>query len=340
MRVLMLSEHCCARVVKQGLALKKRGVEVHYMQRRISNPAFMPSMDFMSEYVSDEHLAEKLSRLNGYDLIHVHNEPDSIGVVAKQVRPDLPVIFDAHDLFSVRMGAIFPDERFVFSNCDGFIFPSEGYQAHARETHNFDKPSCVVYSMPNEDFITDEQPALLNAIGYEGGLRIPETFEGPDEFKYHSYRDFRETFRYITKRLSIPMIVFPANVDIMNDYQDTGPMFFPTLDYVTLMKTLPALSWGLVGGPEPGIKQWDTAMPNKLFEFIAAGVPIISINGSEIQQFVERWQVGVSLDSLDEIPSILGKHQELRRNVYFLQRRFTMENEVGKVVNLYREVTR
>lgn len=338
MKVLMLTDHCCMRVIKMGIALGKQGVIVHYLNKRLSNPTFSPSLYSMSEYVSDEHLAQKLQALDHFDIIHVHNEPDSLGVIAKQVRPDMKVIFDAHDLFSVRIGVNYPDEKFVFANCDGFVFPSLSYQKHATELHGITKPMRTVYSMCNEDFVQDPQPVRFNALAYEGGLRIPENIDAPDEFKYHSYRDFRGIFRDITNRLRIPLIVFPANADAIANYQIPGVMIHNPLDYPTMMNYMSMCRWGFVGGPTPGIPQWDMAMPNKLFEFLAAGVPIIAINATELSEFVDRWKVGVCVDSIEEIPSVFEQSEKYRANVWFLQNKFTMENEIHKVVNLYKEV--
>jgi len=340
MRILMLTEHCCSRVIKMGIALGKRGHTVHYLNKRLSNPGFAPSLTMFGEYVDDRHLSEKLSRIDGYDLIHVHNEPDRIGVIAKTVRPDMKIVFDAHDLFSVRIGTVYGDERFCFENLDGFVFPSKGYMRHANDTYDIGgKPQAVVYSMPNEEFIQKPCNAILNAIGYQGGLRIPEELDIPEQFKYHAYRDFRSTFSYITGRLNIPMIVFPANMDAMETYANTGALMMHTHEYSALMSKLPMCRWALVGGPGK-FKQWDWAMPNKLFEFMAAGVPIIAINSEEICEFVNRWQVGVCVDSLDEIPSIFNDSQKYRANLWFLQKKFTMENEVGKIEELYMEVLR
>lgn len=335
------------RVLKQGFALEKRGIEVNYLFQRVANVTYQYQLLNTSIYHDPRHLAAKVQAYKDIDLIHVHNEPDWFGHVCKSVRPDLPVVFDAHDLFSVRLPDKkdeFLDEVMSFKKCDGFVYPSVGYQDHCNNIYkkfNVDKkPNEVIYSMCNEDYVSDTHGPRRHGIVYEGGLRIPE-HEGnpsiPEEYRYHDYRDFRNVFKFLTDN-GIPVTAFCANHDGSFHHSQSGAIVTPPLPYESFMSHLGAFDWGLVGSPIPGNLQWKYAMPHKMFEYIAAGVPILAFGAEELCKFVTKHQIGIALESYEQIPEVYHQHQNFRDNLWFLQKQFTMESQIQKLVDMYEEL--
>ena len=337
MKVLMVSEHCCTRVIKEGIALLKAGIDVAFMQKRHANPNFKPMLPNIMYYTTVNQLVEKLHSIIDVDIIHVHNEPDWLGHVCKSQRPDLPVVFDAHDLFSVRIGEKTPDEDMSFKLCDAFVYPSQRYLNHSLKCHAIEnRPNIVIYSMVNQEFLCDAPLPRVNALVYEGGLRIKEREEDvPEEFQYHTYRDYRQLFFNLSK-VNIPVFAFCANPDVVDEYIKTGAMLYPPVEYNYLIQSLSRFSWGLAGGPRPH-PQWDAAMPNKLFEYLAAGIPIITLNASEVSEFVEKHCVGVTVKDYKEIEYVFRQLNSdyYRAIVQSKREMFTMENEINKLIELY-----
>jgi glycosyltransferase involved in cell wall biosynthesis len=302
-------------------------------------------MLYHSGYYDPQHLAYKVQRYKDIDIIHVHNEPDWFGHVCKSVRPDVPVVFDAHDLFSVRLPHAadkFQDEVQSFKKCDAFVYPSKGYQKHCAKLYKQfgvdKKPNEVIYSMCNEDFLKDSSMPRIGGIVYEGGLRVKEPHpEIPEDMKYHQYRDFNGVFEYLTKQ-GIPVVAFAANQDAMMHHGNSGALITPPMPYPALINHLSRFDWGIVGSPIPGSLQWKYAMPHKLFEYIAAGIPILAFGADELCQFVEKHQIGVALDTIEDIPKVYGDHDKYRKNLWFLQTQFTMEKQIPKLVKLYEEL--
>lgn len=337
MKVLFVSEHCCSRVVKEGVALRKAGIDVVFMQNRIANTDFTAMLYPLVYYNGPEDLSDKISSMRDIDIIHVHNEPDWMGHVCKQFRPDLPLVFDAHDLFSVRVNQRTPDEEMAFKMADAFVYPSKGYMEHALDWHS-DKniqgrPNIVVYHAVNSEFIMHGYLARMNALVYQGGLRVDEGDTVEEEHKYHRYRDYRKMFWWLSKQ-NIPLMVFAANPDALDTYKDLGAFMTMPMAYPFLMKELTRFSWGLAGGPVPHY-QWDTAMPHKLFEYIAAGIPVLTFNAKEVAEFVTENDFGIALDSWRDIPDVIGKDERYRKNVLDRRHLFTMENEIDKLIELY-----
>jgi glycosyltransferase involved in cell wall biosynthesis len=80
-------------------------------------------------------------------------------------------------------------------------------------------------------------------------------------------------------------------------------------------------------------------MPNKLFEYVAAGIPVIACNSPEAERYVVDNGLGVSVDSIEDIPGIYDSHEEWREKVKEKREQFIMEREIDKVERIYRMVT-
>jgi glycosyltransferase involved in cell wall biosynthesis len=106
-----------------------------------------------------------------------------------------------------------------------------------------------------------------------------------------------------------------------------------------MMRQLSRYDWGLCGHLDSH-PQWQKAMPNKLFEYIAAGIPIISINAGEVSEFVNEHGIGYSADGADYLNRIAT--DSVLRNAYadvIMEKRhkFTMESQVPEIEALYAE---
>lgn len=86
--------------------------------------------------------------------------------------------------------------------------------------------------------------------------------------------------------------------------------------------------------------------PNKLFEYINAGLPVVCSDFPFMQNLVEQYQLGKSCnpddpkDIADAINWVLSddKYRELKSNALKAARIFNWENESPKLIALYREL--
>ena len=85
-------------------------------------------------------------------------------------------------------------------------------------------------------------------------------------------------------------------------------------------------------------------MPNKLFEYMAAGIPILVHNAAECADFVRRHKIGIVVEDLSDpvwLADMLGDvkiREECREAVMDLRGQFIMENQVPTILGLYDEV--
>jgi glycosyltransferase involved in cell wall biosynthesis len=82
----------------------------------------------------------------------------------------------------------------------------------------------------------------------------------------------------------------------------------------------------------------ETAFPNKLFEYIAASVPVVVMNATDCATFVKEHGVGIVVNSVQELADRWSEHTEVRKNLIKVRQRFAMENYIGSLEDLYAEV--
>jgi glycosyltransferase involved in cell wall biosynthesis len=82
----------------------------------------------------------------------------------------------------------------------------------------------------------------------------------------------------------------------------------------------------------------DMALPNKLFEYLASGLPVLSFPHKAQKEFLEANGVGLVFEDLNELDDELKQRATvdcLKDNVLQKRFHFTMEASIGKVLNLY-----
>jgi hypothetical protein len=85
----------------------------------------------------------------------------------------------------------------------------------------------------------------------------------------------------------------------------------------------------------------DVSMPNKV-EYIACGLPVIAFPHKNIMIFLNRHSVGLVFNSMDEISSKLQNKQEiesLKRNVLNVRYKFTIEKNINKLIQYYKDIS-
>ena len=336
MRILVLSHHGCIRVMKQGFALMKNH-DVHFMQNSVTDEAFLIPMKECSFYTTRETLINKLMGMPDFDVIHVHNEPDWLVSAAKAAKPDTPVVYDCHDLDSQRDGEeANPDEIEAMKIADAYIFPSQSYYEGAIRYHSLPtrKPKAVVYSMCNQDMMSIGPLPRVRGIAYEGGIAAP--VEGYNYTRYPLYRDHRALVEEMYYA-NIPIALYGVSDIFMSQYRTIGAMCFPPMPYVQMIRELSRWVWGFVGCADR-CRTMEGSMPNKLFEYVAAGIPVIACNSPEAQKYVIDNGLGVSVDSISDIPGVYDSHEEWREKVKEKREQFIMEREIDKVERIYRGV--
>ena len=122
--------------------------------------------------------------------------------------------------------------------------------------------------------------------------------------------------------------------------------FVPVSDWETLMKYTRSADCGMCLEKDTNMN-YRYSLPNKLFDYISAGIPVIASRLPETGKILEEYECGLIIDSVtpgniaEAIRSFRndpGKRNMLRKNALYASSNLNWENESRKVVDLYTEV--
>ena len=116
-----------------------------------------------------------------------------------------------------------------------------------------------------------------------------------------------------------------------------------TLPPTALMHELPGYDFGWAGF-NAGLNgaHLDTALPNKVFEYVAAGLPVLTFDHRALARFLETEGLGLRLDSVAGLVARLRALDlaTLRGRVAAARHGLTVEANIGQVLDLYDETVR
>lgn len=336
-KIFWTSEHCCIRVIKLALALMRTGkYEIHHAARQQSWGAWL--FDKFSLYHNEKQL-ENLLRDSNADLFIHSNEPCWQLNKIRKMRPNDPILLDAHDLDSIRQGMIPIHEQRALTNCDGVLFPSVQCQEYIVDLHNeqlVNKPTAVLEHYCSEDFVNDRDHDIPvnQRIGliYEGGAQSP-----PYKNPMFRFRQLYHIFKQIVDQGNEVHLVF-GNPDATIGYNNIGAFVHQRMEYNNLIIELRKHRWGMVvfNNGDGNQLQVNLTRTNKEQEYLTAGMPLIVFGAPATAEYVKHYDIGLVFDKLEDIrPEILdAEYDRLRVNVEKLRPELTMESHIYRLEDL------
>ncbi len=338
LNILFVQDAPCIRNYKMATALRSRGhrISLAYTRARLSQVYPALSDDVYHQCIPLKGLRHLWDLSAGYDLIHCHNEPDQLTVAA--LAGKTPVIHDTHDLISLRHGG---DSNLVYlegianRGAAGRIYVSSYQRDQALTLYGIDlETSAVVHNYVLRAMVPEAGlPKLSSGDGeihvvYEGGLgsvRVP-------------HRYYLPVFRELTSA-RIHLHMYPS---FHNPEYEREASLNPYLHYHApvsperIVFEMTRYDFGIVPfvvTPE-NERHLHSAMPNKLFEYLAAGLPVIANDLQSIREFFGTHPVGVLYRNPGEIAEkIRSFSRSLPDNVPFI-----FEEQVGLVEAVYAKV--
>lgn len=327
-----------------GWALQAAGHQVHFLAAHYAPVHAWNMYETASQWVdigpNGEVDGNQLARsIHHYsklvDIIVYSNEPNYPFRIIKE-NTDLPVIYDIHDFTSLSTSR-FPEElemeKWALEHADGFIVPSRGYLKKIRGISK--KPSILVYSkVPQALYPQVTHVKSHPGLVYEGGLK---GLDKADSYNY-AYRNWAAFMQKVAEGLKGEDQIYCYSANDGEDFKEylhDKIKISPPLLYNVLLGSLGMHTAGLVGTPYP-VSDFQDSMPNKLFEYVSAGIPCVVVNSPEAKTFVEENELGLGISDATEVPDALDKLRNTR--VHLDRWQYAMESEVPKLVELLREV--
>lgn len=333
-KICYTSEHACIRKIKISQALKRTGkYKICGVANQLSyGTQFFDSFHF---YHNKKQFDNTIREIDADVYIHANEPSDQLNWI-RAVRPDAKIILDAHDMDSIRIGAIPLGEMRAISNCDAIIFVSRETQEFIKKLHGSQlngKPTITLGHYVNKEFIQDGLPAdQRRGLVYQGGAQSP-----PYKTPHYRYRHLYNLMRQLVEQGHELHLAF-GNLDATIAYSNIGAHCYKAQVYPDLMKFLLTKKWGLVtfNNKNHDQPQVELTLTNKHFEYLACGLPVIVFGATATANWIKKHDVGIVFDNLEDItPEILEtEYPRLKKNVDELKPTLTMEKHIGVVDDL------
>lgn len=350
MNIVMVAGHACIRVQKMAIPLIEKGHNVHLVSMKIPN--------FYEQYKTFtlcNDVGQMLESLKLYDkgadvdVFHCHNEPSWFVSALKEIT-NKPVIMDVHDSYLARSTPdeatealnggkshirVLTEERNNFQMADALVFPGSDFSNVVRSEFGLKQPSLTLPSYVPERFYKYATKDWHGGLVYEGKVNLPEETVGCNSgFSYCDYTDLAKQ----AKSVGMDFHLYSGRNDekFSKHYGDTAFVHKP-LVYEDLLDSVSRHDWGLVGNVSK-TREWEVAMPNKLFEYMATGVPVVAMNASECSKFIEQTGVGITASGPEELAGRWKEHREARKRLFKERRGWSMNAHIHELERFYGEV--
>jgi len=267
------------------------------------------------------------------DIFQVHTRPNHLVEWVREAT-DKPVVWDCHDLFGLFDKSVVHEESIAAKSCNGIVSVNS-YLAHAAFTAvNYPKESDLKFPvsyyrtmLPKGWFPRLEDPEE-NHIIIPTGLSMT-----PGHFRY-----WYEVFKKI-HALGIKLHVYSSQYKPVPEYVDIGIDCHGATPLVYLLGAITKAEAGLCGFPiENNLTK--IASPNKFYEYIGCGIPIICYGEGLMADEVREKNLGVVVKEAEEIPEALKKirKEKIRNHIREIRFQYSMETQIERLMKFYHEV--
>lgn len=249
--------------------------------------------------------------------------------IRKQQGGSCALIYDAHEYIR-GLGSIDPQRRDAYADLESefigransVITVSDSIALRIQNDHSLSAKPFLVLNAPSRTRIqvTESSPSVRKVCNlapevplviYSGGIHISRGMDllvSSLEFMpdVHLAMTTNRQSWYI-EELKTKATAFGASNRLH---------FVP---YVSPEEVVPYISTASVGiSPLPAdVVNYDLALPNKLFDYIQAGLPLVASNCSEVSKLLERFPLGLTFDWQDSkalasaVTSVLSQTEEI-----------------------------
>lgn len=343
--VLFVQTTPCIRTNKIAKALKKLGVEVVLAYTEASPPEnnkyYVDTYSYSYSIFTMDSFIDFVNK-SDFDVVHSSNKPDVL--TALLTYSNKPVVHDCHDLSSVYQ-SMTPDEMAVeyVANVksNGVIYTTEGIRREAVKRFHLQKDKTfVLENLISKELSPDKRLPKLSAVDgqihlvYEGGIK------GNDKM---CHRYFEEIWLKIVRAGVHLHFYSPSDYQYCQKLQELHPNLHFEGNFssnelaVEMSKYDVGLCW--LNTNEKNKQYLEFASPNKIQEYINAGIPVAVGNVKSQIEYVEGYGFGRFLDLAGDIVNQLKEIAEIEIPEHILEtKKLTFEGKISGLIDFYNKV--
>jgi hypothetical protein len=342
--ILYVQNASCIRTHKIALAVKNMGYKVYLAYSTNSplqsNSEYANIYDGIFPIISMESLIDFVNK-SDFKYVHSSNEPDFLTVLL--TRTNKTIIHDCHDLSSAYK-SMTPEEmeleRLANVESDGVIYTTEGIRQEALRKFNIEKEKTFVL----ENLITEElEPTEIKEKKSKMDGKLHCVYEGGvigNDSESHRY------FEKIWYKIADSGIVvhFYTNYDL--EYCRYLESLHPNIHYEgnrtskELANELTQYDVGLcILNVTPKNRQYlEFASPNKIQEYVNAGIPVAVGDIESQREFVETNLFGSAVDMKGDLKTQITEISQINISKGVLREKgFTLESRIPQLLQFYNE---
>lgn len=339
LKILFLQNSPCIRNYKYAVALRKRGlvIDLAYTEKSLAERYPGLSNNVYNNIFKINSYPQLWNLAQNYDLIHSHNEPDTLTVAA--LACNKPLIHDTHDLISLR-NQNKPDLGYFEGIANrapaGRIYSTEFQKELAFKMYNFEAISEVFYNFISED---DKPKQFKEKLSEKDG-KVHIVYEGGIGGAKH--RNFHNIFIELAK-LGFEIHIYPAlymdkTAEIFSSYKNIH--YYKPVSPTILMEEMTKYDFGIIPWNVTRENKLflDSTIANKLFEYLAAGLPVIASEVESYVRFFKQNELGITFREPKEILDKLSILNKIKDELRDKGRVFSYEQNAEKIIKFYHKV--
>lgn len=343
--ILFVQNAACIRTYKIARVMKEEGYRV-YLLYTMAPPyaAYMEFADIFEDiwgFSSANGIVDFISN-SDFDIVHCSNEPDILVNIVQKANK--PVVADTHDMQSIR-GDIGIDalilEYLANTGSEGAVYVSAYIADIAKDKYKLDNRNVfVVNNLVMEQVAIPRTLPKLSSLDhkihcvYEGGV------VGDDK---NNHRFFDDMWKKITDAGVHIHFYSPSDITYCKRLEDISDLihYEGSISGEKLILEMTKYDCGLAvfNSVDNNRFHLEGASPNKLYEYINAGLPVVSAGINSQKEFVEGYHVGMELDFSGDIREQLEEVRKIHIDDDFLTKNhLTMKSYRKELAAFYEQV--
>ena len=304
----------------------------------------------------------KTAKVEGYDVFHAHDLNTLIGAYAAARKWGANLIYDSHELYLERnrfepynpAGKWMRKkvEAYLIRRSDHVITVNDSLARMLADTYKVQLPT-VIMNTPSLEKVSppSQYVSLRRAIGiqddydvllYSGSITFNRGLENLIESLVYLPHCFLVLMGYSNNRYENKLRAIAAEKGVASRLAFFGPV--PT-DEVTLYASSANLG---VAPIENVCLSYYYCSPNKLFEYLLAGLPVICSDLPEMRQIIDEYGVGTTFDpsvpkdiarAAMEIFEAPEKWRDIKKKTDAVASTYNWENESSKLIDIYQSLS-